>query len=268
MSVVIVIPIYKHQPDVFEIASLRQCYHVLGKHTIVFIMAENFQPVNYSIPAGGIIRFDDYYFSGIPGYNKLMLSAKFYEAFSDYDFILIHQLDSYVFRDELEHWCNLNYDYIGAPWFEKFGNGNEILWKVGNGGFSLRKTKTFLGALACNLTIVNTRAFFHYYRDHSSSSVYLNTIRSLIKSFVHRNNIGNIVKGFLKNEDYFWCDILPRLYPKFNICPLEKAIPFSFDLFPEKMHALNNLKLPFACHAFDRNYTFWKAYISINAKHP
>ena len=37
MSCVIVIPIYKDAPSRVESASIRQTFHILGKHDIVFI---------------------------------------------------------------------------------------------------------------------------------------------------------------------------------------------------------------------------------------
>ena len=49
---------------------------------------------------------------------NLMLSPFFYESFLDFKYVLIHQLDVFIFKDELNYWCNQNYDYIGAPWFK------------------------------------------------------------------------------------------------------------------------------------------------------
>jgi hypothetical protein len=44
------------------------------------------------------------------------LSEEFYQAFTDFEFMLIYQLDAFVFRDELADWCRSGYEYIGAPW--------------------------------------------------------------------------------------------------------------------------------------------------------
>ena len=89
-----------------------------------------------------------------------MLSFNFYESFLDYKYILIYQLDAFVFKDDLIFWCNKNYDYVGAPWIASISNNpftlllnkissifdskekkerKKIFFKVGNGGFSLRK---------------------------------------------------------------------------------------------------------------------------------
>jgi hypothetical protein len=94
-----------------------------------------------------VVRFDPDFFRNTTTYSALLISAGFYAAFASYDFILIHQLDVFVFRDELADWCARGYDYIGAPWFDVdwFGEVRDA-WPpatrdnvVGNGGFSLRR---------------------------------------------------------------------------------------------------------------------------------
>ena len=82
-----------------------------------------------------------------------MLSPEFYRRFSDTDYILVCQLDAYIFRDELLSWCKKEYDYIGAPWSAPALYRMPILrlwrryfhsrrrtekdFKVGNGGLSI-----------------------------------------------------------------------------------------------------------------------------------
>ena len=76
-------------------------------------------------------------------YNKLKKSKFFYRLFSEYDFILTYELDSYVFRNELRTWVAKEYDYIGAPWPPFYVNreNKKDLVRVGNGGFSMRSNK-------------------------------------------------------------------------------------------------------------------------------
>ena len=50
--------------------------------------------------------FEDEYFKGISGYNRLMMSEVFYRRFIGYEYILIYQLDAYIFKDELKKWCD------------------------------------------------------------------------------------------------------------------------------------------------------------------
>ena len=72
------------------------------------------------------------------------MNYDFYNGFRKYKFMLVHQLDAYVFKDDLLYWTKQGYDYIGAPWFEGMDNAGtnaSLLPEIGNGGFSLRKIK-------------------------------------------------------------------------------------------------------------------------------
>jgi hypothetical protein len=41
-----------------------------------------------------------------------MKSKQFYERFVAYDYMLIYQLDAYVFKDELDDWSAKGYDLL------------------------------------------------------------------------------------------------------------------------------------------------------------
>src|SRR5476651_1552466 len=115
--VAVVIPIYKKKPDSNELMSLKQCLSVLKNYPIIFLGPANLDTTVYQKLCNStpfkMITFDEFYFGSIDGYNQLMLSPGFYKSFLDYKFILIYQLDAYVFKDELTYWCNQNYDFIG-----------------------------------------------------------------------------------------------------------------------------------------------------------
>lgn len=71
-------------------------------------------------------------------YNDFCLRLNNY---SDNQYILIVQNDSFITNADI--WTDefLNYDYIGAPWTEKQATEWGIPNRVGNGGFSLRSKK-------------------------------------------------------------------------------------------------------------------------------
>ena len=142
-EVVVVIPIYKPVPDKLEKLSFEQCINVLP-YPISIVAPTSLDVSYYKQKSKQIFiqRFDDDFFTSINSYNKLLLSKIFYKRFENFNYMLIHQLDAYVFKDELAFWCSNGYDYIGAPWFEDFKDKGEELWKVGNGGFSLRNIKS------------------------------------------------------------------------------------------------------------------------------
>lgn len=87
---------------------------VLQHYPIIFVAPDSLH-ADYFTSEDQIERFDDAYFKSPKTYNKLLINPLFYERFVAYEFMLIHQLDAYVFKDELEKWCNKGYDYIGAP---------------------------------------------------------------------------------------------------------------------------------------------------------
>jgi hypothetical protein len=250
---IIIIPVYKSYFTKFENIAFTQCFNVLKQYPIVFIKPAS---IKLNIPACNfpfeIISFDDRYFKDIWGYNRLMLSGEFYGLFLKYKYMLIYQLDAFVFKDELEYWCNKDYDYIGAPWlyftayadlfqsfkskfqmylFRKFDISKRIFQyqkmlenQVGNGGFSLRKVEKLYDI---------TRSF------HSQINRYVNQ------------------KDPEFNEDVFWSFEVNRKGRYLNIPDYKKAVSFAFEHNPERAFELNGEKLPFGCHAWPSHVDFW-----------
>ena len=82
----------------------------------------------------------------LQGYNKFMIEKL--NDFIDTPFCLVVQPDGFLINPHLWREDFLEYDYIGAPWFEfmKHGRNFEKVFhfnknQVGNGGFSLRSKK-------------------------------------------------------------------------------------------------------------------------------
>lgn len=147
-TVAVVIPTYKAELTPLEEISLAQCRKVLGNYPLIFFAPEG-KIFPYFKPGDGIVHFPAHYFQSVQTYCQLLMNSRFYEAFREFDYILIYQLDAFVFYDALEEFCCLGYDYIGAPW-------SKYCWKdsrkprtpqVGNGGFSLRKVQSCLRVL-------------------------------------------------------------------------------------------------------------------------
>lgn len=254
MKTIIVIPIYRHVEGT-ERRSLDQCMRILGKHEIVVIhpqslyLKEDLQPY----PSIRCMALRNEWFDGVAGYNRMMLSTEFYNLFAAYDYMLIYQLDAYVFSDQLDYWTGHGYDYIGAPWIlsdgflqQTFGMAvrwlrrtlHPIKWgervhhchfadKVGNGGFSLRRISKMI-----EMT-----------RDYAPQIADL--------------EFG--VRG--AQEDVFFAIVAGR-YAKIKMPSRKKALGFSWESRPE--WCLKQLKhLPFGCHAWqtDKYIDFWRPYI-------
>lgn len=231
------------------VRSFEQCLKVLYKHPVSIVCPNSLDISFYESIASkfrkhiAIERFDERYFSGIQGYNKLMLSLEFYKRFKDFKYILLYQLDAWVFRDELNYWCQKGYDYVGAPWFEEWHEAslNSPIIGVGNGGFSLRRTQSLIKLI---------RIMNHY--ELVSDLIKMLKIKPLIRKFgIMEDFVSRIEKIKLNgtNEDYHLF-ILSAQFKWFNIAPFTEALRFSFDVNPETLYKMNNNQLPFGCHAW------------------
>ena len=267
---VIVIPIYKSSPSSAELASFVQCYRILYKYDIVVFTHKDVDLTIYqdSIKSNFCCKyFPKDYFSSILGYNTLLKEYEFYKNFKEYDYMLIYQLDAWVFKDVLTYWCEQGYDYVGAPWFEQFGyhEHGKKLWKVGNGGFSLRKVCKFMQI---------TNPHRHY---KSLSEVFKSELTTwwrfpicILRCLGYRNTVAffrNYYKGM--NEDEYFCVELERFEKmRLNVPTPEKAAYFSIERSPEYLYNFLNCEVPFGCHAWERyDKTFWSEQIARSNRH-
>lgn len=220
-QVAVIVPTYKAVLSETEYISLQQLFKVLGHYDIWYVIPEKLD-AEYLTKAM-VKRFPDAFFKSIAGYNRLMLSTDFYRCFTKYKYILIYQLDALVFSDLLLEFCNLGYDYIGAPWLtgmSKREGERYIYVKVGNGGFSLRN-------------VHNTICLLERKKEE--------------------------LKEYSDSEDKFFAFNNSDF---FRIAPVSHALKFAFEREVEKCMELNRDILPFGCHAWERyNYSFWKPYI-------
>src|SRR5438045_2328317 len=147
-QVIITVPVYRLPLPPEEEISLCHLKKFLNGYDITLVAPKSLKLQGEHLTSMPVVRFADEYFKDIAGYNKLMLSREFYGRFKKYKYILIYQLDCLVFSRDLDQWCEKGFDYIGAPWFRSYGEDtSEGLWRVGNGGLSLRRVDKFLAVL-------------------------------------------------------------------------------------------------------------------------
>lgn len=274
MKSCIVIPLYKASPEKGERLAFRQCLKVLGKHSIVLVTHRELNLDVYRTIAREenvtlrTLYFEPTFFDSIAGYNRLLLSRHFYKCFKQYEYILIYQLDGFVFRDELQHWIDLGYDYIGAPWFENYGSHEtgDKLWKVGNGGMSLRRVGFFLRVLNPWRPLCRPDQLPHPSSRDPLIRQLKGWIRFFLQIFGYRNRIGQLLAANQLNEDVFWTTALHDTRYTIRIPDPERAIGFSFERSPAYLFEKNNGTLPFLCHAFEKHdfESFWKKHIIKN----
>lgn len=246
-----------------EISLLHLNYH-LGQFDRFFIA-----PEHQDIDVSGFKtkRFSADYFGSVDAHRRLLFSASFYEAFADYQFVLIYHLDALVFSNELVKWCEAGFDYIAAPWIKHpdapyFGNA-EYEGKVGNGGFSLRRVQSFFEVLNSRKRWRNPFRRVIHELVHGTS---YERRRSLVNFFRYwrpeHNGVRNEMASFSRNEDHFWPNHAAHYYPPFKVAPVEIALQFAFECVPAYCFELNGKRLPFGCHAWSRyDRSFWIPYL-------
>ncbi len=256
----IVIPFYKEELNAFELISLKQCFKVLGGYDIYFVIPAR---MAVKIADNQLVKekrarykiFDNRFFVSTAAYNRLMKKPGFYKAFLDYEFMLIYQLDAFVFKNELEYWCNCSYDYIGAPFIKKNSDGTFAIAGQGNGGFSLRKISSCYHAVKQFKKLDFKHPFFS-----NTKPFYINLWRDIKYNFIY--NFSFYPFQPVVNEDIFWSALIPSAFKGFKVPEAVDAIPFSFEVAPGYLYGLNGNELPFGCHAWRRYEPgFWGRYI-------
>jgi hypothetical protein len=187
------------------------------------------------------IFFDKRFFESKHTYSQLCINYDFYNVFSDYEYMYIYQTDCYLNTDNLFDFCELGYDYIGAPimstdcgWptITENKQGKKVYMPViGNGGFSLRKIETYK-----DITNPNGEFIQEY----------------------------NLTEDILKNviwEDLYFCVTIKQLYD-LNISPLHIGTKFAWDMSVDILYSFFNIKnFPMCIHAWDKNIRFWNKHI-------
>lgn len=262
-SSIIIIPLYKSTPTEAEIASFNQCLSILGKYRICIVTYKDVDINKYNdISTTYKIKiyredFDALFFANITGYNQLMLSKEFYKRFSDYEYMLIYQLDAWVFRDELNNWCDQGYDYIGAPWISKDEKGYYHFAGVGNGGFSLRRVRHFIDTLSYKGPV----------KDGNNLKLkpsLKNRIYKFFYSLGYQNTINYYKKDPTLFEDVFLTIFLNNTKLQANTPSALTAANFAFEKEPTYLYSITK-QLPFGCHAWQKyEYDcFWFNHISL-----
>ncbi len=184
-------------------------------------------------------------------YSKLCLESKLYKAFEDYNYIFLFQEDGWVFKDELKHWCDKGFDYIGAPWFEGYDKADKTSNMIefsGNGGVSLRKVSSFIRVLQ------KEESFLYRLKAYPirtlANSIFKNRFKTEFQKLKERTNEDAVITGYL------------RVSAGLNIAPSKEAMYFSFETLPERLFGLTEGILPFACHGYKKyDPEFWKKHI-------
>lgn len=267
---IIVIPIYKREIDKFEIVSLNRCCEIFNNEEICLLTYSQLDLSLYECVLKSYkIKFyvkllNKPFFIGIEGYNTLCLNRILYSSFQEYEWMLIYQLDAYVFRNDLDKFCNTEYMYWGAPTFKD--TNFLIPQHVLNGGLSLRN-------ISYSLSVFDGLSYYwrfckiHLKKDEKwKKKSFLKIPWLLFQAFCLKNEVPVIFKTrgiwALTYEDYVWCAIAQS---DKRLPPFSEAAKFSFENCCNELYRYNNNQLPLGCHAWYKfgNYDFWKKYINV-----
>jgi len=250
-KVAILMPFHKEEMNDYELISFKNNTEILFEHPIYLILPEGINPKRFLeiAPKVKVIFFESHFFNTYHGSNIFWLKPDIYYSFRSFKFLLKCELDVFIFKDDIDYWCNQHYDYIGAPWldpevsnfmrgqFSKINHSKFLLLSwiknklsqknlckdffVGNGGLSLRKTSTFL-KISKLLPYIMPTAF-----------------------------------STNQQEDLIWSLYVSTYFPFFKIPDYRTAMKFSLET---GLDAINSSDLPFGCHAWykENNFKFWK----------
>lgn len=236
-KICIVIPIYLEKPDALDLLALKSLQRVCDdRYDKFFMCPDGLDTSAYTdvIHLKDIVFFDKKYFESNITYSQLLIRHDFYATFDAYDYMLIYQTDCYIFRNEIEEFASMGYDYIGAPivspnsYWPHFKKAQNPI--CGNGGLSLRKISTFKDICDPGGEI---------YREYNKNENLYEKVWC---------------------EDRFFCDELSSVFeldkPHWKI-----AARFAYDMNPDVLVDVCGMSLPMGCHAYDKNIRFWKEHI-------
>ena len=249
-SLIFVTPLYKALDD-NERTSIRQALTVLQGRTVEYCHPHQLdiaeaQAFIASFDHTNSIAFravDDRHLQSIAAYSRWLLHPNFYRHYNAYEFLCILQTDVYLFKDDFDNWTNEPWDYIGAPWFEDWGEGkSDRIIGAGNGGFSLRRVSQFIRLLESN------EPRYPFFRCALSVMRHplsrKNWTRITTQNTLHHSQIPPM------NEDKWFGLHAPKAVKWFNVAPWQKAIQFAFDAQPQRLFKLNQQQVPTGVHAW------------------
>jgi len=248
---IIIIPIYKETLSEYEEISVNRCFTILANYKKRFVAPAGLNVKNYSIylEKAEIDFLPKHYFKNPQTYNKLLRKKSFFKRLEGYSHMLMYHTDSYVFRDELLHWCKKGYSYIGAPMYEFDGTISPKKYIcTGNGGFSLNSIPDALKALSSwkiIYTIQDLNKWYYKYNWKGRIRYFLYYLRTAL-------GFGRLARSGWNNlrinEDVFWGKYVPEALPHYSVAPFEEAYKFSMEFNCEDLLDMNVNKLPFGCH--------------------
>jgi hypothetical protein len=227
-----------HTSNLSSVAALGlcRCAETLGLKYDWFLVLPSKcdpKPILDITPLPKVLPFPDELFESKRSAQLLYMSPDFFGKFKEYEYILLCELDAYVFHDRVEPFIQGNYDYIGAPWLDNEWLRYSKHWyarlplhwifneQVGNGGLSLWRVDVFYKA-----------------------SLRLQPLIQRIRWLSH---------------DIFWSQIASKLGIRIRRPTANVAAKFAVETQPEKCFTFNGGEFPLGVHGWDKyDWNFWR----------
>jgi Protein of unknown function (DUF5672) len=264
----IIVPIYRLELTPDEQISLTSIRHHLSGFEICFAAPRSLDLSGILREEETVERYDDTFFKDISGYNRLLKSEEFYTRHEAWEYILITQLDCLIFSDDLKQWTDRGWDYLAAPWFKAFATDHRPgLWRVGNGGLSLRRVSSHQRVLRQEVVKASIyprfgNSYWKESRTWLSDGLYgkIGFLAGLMPA-ARKSSVVRELNSYPYNEDVFWSIEARKFDASFRVATAEEALPFAFEVDPRWCYATNGGRLPFGCHAWTRyDRAFWEEF--------
>ena len=283
----VVIPVYRPNLSAVERASIVNTCRLLGRHSVRLLCPEGIDlqaqqsellaDISASCADLDVLALDPGWFASTATYNALMLSPSFYRLFFGWRYILIAQIDAWIFSAELSRWLSAHYSYLGAPWcaLPKLPPGMFCpAQAVGNGGLSLRHVRDHHALLTSwrykwhpvlglqeLLAAHRPLDSFRWRRPARSLLRLTNRLRLIMMRLLSWRNSLAYFSFCGLNEDIIFGLLAPRVLPRFRVPGPAIAAHFSLDANPGffYQHYIQPGQLPFGCHAWEKSEAlFWR----------
>ncbi|MEE1316598.1 MAG: DUF5672 family protein [Prevotella sp.] len=269
--VVVIIPVYETNPKSEELRAFKNNINIMKKHPVCMVTFQHCDLSKYDAIAQEIgvdlkrENFPKECFTSVAAYNDLCLSLDLYQRFTDYEYMLICQLDVWMFRDEIINWCKREFDYIGAPIYYPYSEKRytQKFRGIGNGGLCLRRIAYCISILASdkNKPLLTPRTimkmYWHFFRYNEAFTCSwvkrLSIIPIALGKMLGYKNSFNYFASQHVNEDLLlgtWAE-QSEYYP----CHLPDeltAAEFSIEVNAEWLLKRLHGKTPMGVHAYDK----------------
>jgi hypothetical protein len=112
----VLIPILNPELTVLEEMVLSHCLEALAKYPVILFTYEgaDLSGIETNHERLEVLTFKPKYFESRDTLSNLLLMEDFYNRFTWSTFVLIHELNSWIVKDEIYYWCKQGYDYLHA----------------------------------------------------------------------------------------------------------------------------------------------------------